>query len=181
MAGLGRRALVTAGLGVAAAIAWADLAVRVVLPTLALPSWRTPGSWVVGRLAREGTLGFAYDDARFRADAIALGTVGDIWTPNSPVAILPTLPFALLSEAQARWHAANFLRREILKPKGLEERQLRAKGGGAAKSCHPPTLLGGTGQSASTSKTTGYHFDPQAVFPPAGLDAATSSSLSGDS
>ena len=102
MVGSGRRALVTAGLGIVAAIAWADLVTSTVLPTLAMPQWRTPSYWVVAHLAGDGNLGFAYDGARFREEAVALGTVGDVWLPNPPVSILPTLPLGPLSEAQAR-------------------------------------------------------------------------------
>jgi hypothetical protein len=102
LAGTGRRALVTAGIGVLAAIAWADLVLGTVLPTLAAPHWRTPSYWVVAQLARDERLRFAYDNARFRAESIALGTVGDVWLPNPPISILPTLPLGVLSEAQAR-------------------------------------------------------------------------------
>jgi hypothetical protein len=102
LAGTGRRALVTAGIGLLAAIAWANLVAGTVLPTLAAPQWRTPSYWVVARLAQDDRLGLAYDSARFRAESIALGTVGDVWMPNPPVSILPTLPLGLLSETQAR-------------------------------------------------------------------------------
>jgi hypothetical protein len=94
--------LVTAGVTLAAALAWLHLLWATLRPTLAQDHWRTPSYWVAPRLALDGRTDLLYDDEAFAAAAIELGSVGDIYMPNPPVTLVPLLPLALLDELAAR-------------------------------------------------------------------------------
>ena len=83
---------------VLAAAAWVDLVTSTLLPALSAPHWLTPAYWTAARLAFESRLDVLYDDGAFRAAALSFRTVGDIFTPNAPVTVLPFLPLVTLDE-----------------------------------------------------------------------------------